>query len=654
MPTRRPAFFLIFIITATALLAADKPVAPADAAPGKDGAAPVKDAARPAADADAKPAFASPKVEPVPAELPADQKAPPVVEEQEEKDAPSPLRSIPKPPSIKNSGFFGKNTRIVTISLGEAIQSALGNNLDARIEEVGISLEQARVLNAYGAYDPVLSFSASRGSTQTPDNRNNITSADAIAQLQAIQAQIDAINSNTAANQAFTNAVLAALGRPLVEFDTTPLTSGFGGSRRIVFDNESDRGELSLQARSPIGTIIRATSRVQKTTSTFDGDTRAITPNYIASTSVEFRQPLLKDFGFAANLADIRIARKNREAQELTWRFRLEATLQSVASSYFDMLFGMNDLTNKGDAITAGLKLVAHSARRKELGFFSPYEVKQAQVQLSFDRENLLVAKNNYYTFQIAMKRLVLPDFDSARATVLLPVKLPTLKAPKLERDALLAVAFEKRLDYKAAIIAAESEDVRLKFARNQLWPQLDVVGSFGWAGLDSSYPSAIGQMMEGQAPSWQLGVTGSVPLGSVQPRAQLSAAKARKEQAILRVKSAELEVGLSVDRAIEIIRTNQLRLETAQFTTRSADEAVRVGFRRMEEGLISNFDLIEQQRRLYEARTRELSAVAELNKSITQLWLATGTVLENLNITIPEARPVPKNPSPTPERGKP
>ncbi len=596
-----------------------------------------------AQDAPAKPEFVTPKVVPAPADPPPGQKAPPLVKEDE---APAPKQETGQIPTPKTKNFFGSGSTTRTIKLGEAIQAALKNNLDARIDEAGISLEQARVMNAYGGFDPVFSFSASRGSTQTPDSRNNITSADAVAQLQAIEAQIAAINSNTAANQAFTNAILQALNRPPLEFTTPPLTSEFDSNQRTVFDSESDRGEVAIQARSPIGTIIRASARVQKLTTTFEGDTRPIIPNYVASTSIEFRQPLLKDFGFAANLAEVRIARKNREAQELTWKFRIEATLQSVVAGYFDMLFGMNDLKNKGDAITAGLKLVAHSTRRKELGFFSPYEVKQAQVQLSFDRENLLVSKNNFYAFQIAMKRLVLPDFDPATNMVFLPENIPSLKVPKLNRDELLAIAFEKRLDYKAAIIAAESEDVRLKFARNQLWPQLDVVGSFGWAGLDSSYPSAAGQMMEGQAPSWQLGVAGSFPLGGIQPRSQLDAAKARKEQAILRVKSAELEVGLSVERAIQFIRTNQLRLETAQFTTSAAEEAVRVGFRRMEEGLISNFDLIEQQRRLYEARTRELNAIAELNKSITQLWLSTGTVLENLNITIGDPRPVGRAPA--------
>jgi outer membrane protein TolC len=299
------------------------------------------------------------------------------------------------------------------------------------------------------------------------------------------------------------------------------------------------------------------------------------------------------------------------------------------------MIFGLADLKNKGDAITQGLKLVAYSERRRELGFLSPYEVKQAEVQLSFDRENLLLAKNVFLERQFIMKSLVLPAFETRDRQIYLPTEIPSLKVPPLRRDDLLAIAYQKRLDYKAAILGAEAEDVRLKFARNQAYPQLDIVGSYGWSGLDSSYPSAVGQMMESQANQWQIGITGGFPLGGIQPRAQIDAAKARKEQAILRVKKSELNVGLAVERAMELIRTNQKRLEAARFTVVRATEAVRVGFRRMEEGLISNFDLIEQQRRLYDARTRELNAVAELNKSITQLWLATGTVLENLNISI-------------------
>ena len=550
----------------------------------------------------------------------------------------------------KKKDFFGPGSVTQTITLSDAIQWALKNNLDSKVEEVGVLVEEARLRNSYGEFDPVFSFSATRSDAQTPDNRNNISSADAVAQLESIQAQVDAINRNTEANQQFTNAILTALGRPTQTFNTTPLTANLNTNETTIFDQQTDRGEVSIQARSPIGTVIRAGVRTTRLRSTFDGDTRTITPSYISTSTLEGRQPLLKDFGFDANLADVRISRKNRDSQELTWKFRLEATLQNVVSNYYETLLGITDLENKGDAITAGLRLVAQSKRRKELGFLSPYEVQQAQVQLSFDRENLLLAKSFFLDRQFTLKRLILPQYKSEDRSVYLPVEMPSLKVPKLDRDALLATAFEKRLDFKAALIAAESEDIRVKFAKNQRLPQLDVVGSYGWSGLDTGgYQDSWNRMTHSQAPQWQLGITGSFPIGGVQPRAQVDAAKARKQQALLRIKASELEIGLSVERAMELTRTNQQRLKTAQFTKTTAVEAVRVGFRRMEEGLITNFDLIEQQRRLYEARTRELSAVFDLNKSITQLWLATGTVLENLGITFADDTTTKPKPAPAP-----
>jgi outer membrane protein TolC len=72
----------------------------------------------------------------------------------------------------------------------------------------------------------------------------------------------------------------------------------------------------------------------------------------------------------------------------------------------------------------------------------------------------------------------------------------------------------------------------------------------------------------------------------------------------------------------------------------------VRIAYRRLEEGQISSFDLIEQQRKLYDAKSRELAARADLNKSIVTLWQAKGTVLENCGITI--ARPERRKDLPT------
>lgn len=117
--------------------------------------------------------------------------------------------------------------------------------------------------------------------------------------------------------------------------------------------------------------------------------------------------------------------------------------------------------------------------------------------------------------------------------------------------------------------------------------------------------------------------------------RAQLAAIKGFKEQAILRIKQTELTVSVDVDTVISRIQTNLQRVTTSRESRRLGEEAVRVGRKRLEEGQISSFDILEVQRRLYDARTRELAAMAELNKSVVQLGLATGTLLEKQGITL-------------------
>jgi outer membrane protein TolC len=287
------------------------------------------------------------------------------------------------------------------------------------------------------------------------------------------------------------------------------------------------------------------------------------------------------------------------------------------------------------DAIAADEKLVMQNQRRLDLGFMTPFDVQQARAAVSADREQMLLSKNAYLERQFLLKRLILEDYKQARDEIFVPVPIPDLPIPRMERSELLRIAFEKRLDYRAAITEAEVQDIRLKFARNQLWPQLDLVGSYGYNGLAFDYATARQKAYHSQAPEWTVGVQFSIPLGNVQSRAQLRAITGFKEQSLIKIKQIEQTVSIDVDTVLSRIETLRQRLETARQTRSLNEEAVRIAIRQLEEGKISSFDVIETQRRLYDAKSRELGARAELNKAISQLWLATGTMLEETGITI-------------------
>lgn len=534
---------------------------------------------------------------------------------------PPPFRTGAAKTNISTGTGLFSGAPIERITLREAINLAVRNNLEARFDHAGIRVEHARMRFEAGAFDPTFSINMSRDSLRRLENTNDFTATEQLRQ----ERQIAAITANT-------NAIRSAQGLPPLDPNNT--TSGIND---ILLNQETDRASSSFIQRTPWGMRYGFFVEANRLRSTFTGDTRTIIPEYLTSVQVQVVQPLLKDFGPAANLANLRVARIAKRNAILTWKQRLMTGVQSVMQTYYEMLYALSDIRVRQDAISADEKLVQQNQRRVEVGFMQPFDVQQARAQVSVDTETLLTAKNVFMERQFALKRLILEQFNVNDARLFLPNDAPVLNIPKLDRALFLQLAFANRVDFQQALADADAQDIRLRFARNQLLPQLDLVGTYGVNGLTEQYHSSFEQAFKGHAPSWSLGFNFRVPLGNVQARAQLDLAKAQKEQAILKIKEVELGIGVDVDTVISRIETNRQRVETARKTRELYDEALRIAYRRLEEGQISSFDIIEQQRRLYDAKSRELAAQAELNKSITQLWLATGTVLDQMGIRVAE-----------------
>ena len=265
----------------------------------------------------------------------------------------------------------------------------------------------------------------------------------------------------------------------------------------------------------------------------------------------------------------------------------------------------------------------------------SPIDVQQARAQVSLDQEQLILSKNLFMERQFALRRLITAEGREGGTRVFVPVQTPRLEAPPGGRTEFLQTAFQRRPDYLAAVTDAEKQDIRLAFAKNQLWPNLDLVGTYGYNGLNEDWQGARDLAWHSQAPQWSFGIQFSMPLGRVQNRAQYDAIRGFKEQAILKIKQTELAVTVDVDTALSRMETGRQRVATARQTRELNEEAVRIAYRRLEEGQISVFDIIEQQRKLYDAKSRELGAQADLNKAVVTLWHATGTIQDYTGITV-------------------
>jgi outer membrane protein TolC len=527
-------------------------------------------------------------------------------------------------------------TRIIT--LHDAIAMALKDNIDILWHKNDLKLQDAEVRIAWGDFDPVLNANSTYTYSRTPQNPTTITSADTAQQILLEQESLAEIQSAVEA-QPTPVPLPGTTPAPTAAAAITPSTQPF------VFQNEDFRNSLDVEGKLPIGATYKLGIEADHLRDTVLGINENFLPSDVFFAGLTIDQPLLQGFGFDANLVSIRIGRRNRAVALNNWRQRIIDSVAEVMATYCDMIYAQELMGLREESLGADRTLAEANQRRVDVGLMTPIDVSQAQVEVSSDQDDILTAQNLLTNRVADLKKLVYRGVEQDDGRSFAAAGPVSFHIPVLDRESLLSAAFQNRVDYETAIEQAEIENIRLKYYKNQLLPKIDFIGTLGVNGL-STFSTARSINDSGSNPEWMFGIQGSIPFGNVAARANLAASRELREEAVWKIKQVELTINTDVDTAISAIQTNQERVQTAGQARKFAEDVVRMQNRRLEAGQASTLDIIDNRRRLYDAQSRELEAIDDLNKSIIQLYLSTGSLLQEESIELVDDEPdAPKKP---------
>jgi len=91
----------------------------------------------------------------------------------------------------------------------------------------------------------------------------------------------------------------------------------------------------------------------------------------------------------------------------------------------------------------------------------------------------------------------------------------------------------------------------------------------------------------------------------------------------------------VEVREAVRSIDTNKKRVNTTAVSRRLAEEKLSAEEKKFAVGMSTSFNVVEYQRDLIAAKTREISAIIDYNKSLLNLEKVKGTILEKNNIEL-------------------
>lgn len=492
------------------------------------------------------------------------------------------------------SGGIGEE---LPLSIGDMVRMALENNPEIKIQRIEPELGQSEIRRAWGRFDPTFSFQSLYSQSNTPQNAQ----------------QFIATGGDSQTITPFSDPWIFASEEFTMNWQIGGLTPL--GTQYAFSVNQ-------LQARNDIN--------IQTPPSLFY-------PEITTFAGITLTQPLLKNFGFDANMAGVRISRIQKRIGWYEWEKQLIRGLSEALYRYFDLAFAQENLRVRTEAVRAAQLLEQQNIQRVQEGRMRPSDAWEAQASLSFNVDLALRAMNTLVEAQNSLKAVILSEQmalsgEFGRIVPLSPLDIPDLK---IDRSRFISEALGNRPEYLQVVSRAEQEGIRVRFARNQVLPTVNFQGSVGYTGLEGDYGNSFTETFSGQGVAFSAGVVVSIPIGNNEALATLEAAKLRKKQTEIAIQKAVTDLSIEIDTSISLLETSRIQVGTARDTAVAAGKTARAEEKLLEEGKSTTFEVVRLQNNASDARSRELAAIATYRKNAVRLAVARGMLLNELGVNV-------------------
>ena len=265
----------------------------------------------------------------------------------------------------------------------------------------------------------------------------------------------------------------------------------------------------------------------------------------------------------------------------------------------------------------------------------SPIDITQAEARRAEAQEEVVGARTFLAERRNRLLELTGSDYTFGQEVQIGSSAAEVLGAPVDDRIILAREMLKMNPIYLAALTRAESEGIRVAYAKNQLLPQLDLEATIGYNGLQDSFVNSYDDYGNRDTPDWSVGLVFSIPLDRSADRAQVSVAKRVQRQALMTAKQTEVQLLILLDNSVREVDAARERIGFVNESVRLAEEALRSEEKRLISGLTTSYNVLNQQRDLSFARTRALASEVELFRAITQLYVVMGSLSQELNFEV-------------------
>jgi outer membrane protein len=364
-----------------------------------------------------------------------------------------------------------------------------------------------------------------------------------------------------------------------------------------------------------------------------------IGPNSTESTSgsigVNLTQPLLKNFWIDTTRLTIRVAKNRLKFSEQGVRGQIITSITAVENAYYELIFGRENVQVQQEALGLAQTQLDQDNQRVQIGTLAQLDVQQDEAQVAQSKANLIAAENTLSIDENALKNLLTDNYAQWHDTLIQPTATLTATLQLFDLQDSWNKGMTERPDLLQARLNVEQQGIQLKFFNNQLYPELDLIGSYGFNGASKEYSGTFDQFNQGNAPFYSYGAQLSVPLSNVGPRNQYKSGKVTLQQLLLQLKQLEQNVMVQIDNAVKQAQSSYQSVQATQQARIYAAAALDAEQKKYAVGKSTTFTVLQLQNNLTAARSQEIRALADYNEALANLADEEGSTLQRNGIKL-------------------
>jgi outer membrane protein len=483
-----------------------------------------------------------------------------------------------------NNAVPARTPRVV--SLTDCIQLALQNNFDIQIQRYNPVISGYTLAAQYGGYEPTFTFTANKTYNQSAGS------------LQVV--------------------------------DTNGVPTIVAGSQR-----EARNYSPEIKGVLPTGLTYDVSGTMSRNNIwSTNGGGYWEPPTWSSAPGITLAQPLLKNFWIDQTRLNIQLDKVALRLSEQALRLQVMASVTSVKSAYYNLLYARGNVEANAKALELANELAAENKKKVEIGTLAPLDEKQAESQAAASRAALQAAEQALVTQENTLKNLLTSNYVEWAGVAPVPSEALVAVPQPLDLQESWRRALTGRPELLEAQLKLKQQNITLKFNYNQLFPQLDLTGSYGRNAFGTDFNANIDQLQHGDSPFYSFGAIFSIPLGgSVTARNTYKSGKATLRQVLLQLKQEEQSIMVQIDNDVGQVRSSLAQVNSTHEARLYAEDALAAEQKKLENGKSTSFNVLQLISNLTTARVNEIQALANYNVAQAQLSLDEGATLEENQI---------------------